>query len=63
MQEIKTNNVKRVVSKRTKLLFIGFGAASIATASIVCAEIEREAARYTEWNAIARSTIAVRQAK
>ena len=28
---------KRVVSKRTKLLFIGFGAVSIATASIVAA--------------------------
>ena len=38
-----TQPEKRVVSKRTKLLFIAFGAMSIATASIVAsAEMDRE---------------------
>jgi len=38
------NGTKRVVSKQTKLLFIAFGAASIATVCVVYREDSAEAA-------------------
>ncbi len=55
---------KRVVSKRTKLLFIAFGAASIATICIVNAEEPNDAdTRVSTPQAIVHSTAPTHTAK